>query len=81
MTFDSPERPRPTLGDRQTSLHESPVVSPTSSQLPIRPALQTSNTMPVSNRSVSTPMSYERNAWVDDEDEFGKEKEMEMTFE
>jgi hypothetical protein len=81
MTFDSPERPRPTFGDRQTSMHESPVSSPTTSQAPIRPVLQTSNTMPISNRSVSTPMSYERNAWVDDEDEFGKEKEMEMTFE
>jgi hypothetical protein len=84
MTFESPERPRPTFGDRQTSMHESPVTSsPTSSQLPIRPALQSSNTMPVSNRSVSnnTPMSYERNAWADDEDEFGKEKELSMTFE
>jgi hypothetical protein len=81
MTFDSPERPRLTFGERQTSMHESPVSSPTTSQAPIRPVLQTSNTMPISNRSVSTPMSYERNAWVDDEDEFGKEKEMEMTFE
>ncbi|CAD0093384.1 unnamed protein product [Aureobasidium vineae] len=83
MTFESPERPRPTFGDRQTTMHGSPTTSPSSSQFPIRPALQSSNTMPVSSRSVSnnTPMSLERNAWVDDEDEFGKEKEMSMTFE
>lgn len=83
MTFESPERPRPTFGDRQPSMHGSPVASPTMSQFPIRPALQSSNTMPVSNRSVSnnTPMSYERNAWADDDDDFGKEKEMSMTFE
>lgn len=82
MTFESPEKPRPALSDRQTS-YGSPVASPTSSQVPIRPALQSSNTMPVSNRSVSnnTPMSYERNAWADEDDEFGKEKEMSMTFE
>ncbi|KAH0308050.1 DUF726-domain-containing protein, partial [Aureobasidium melanogenum] len=83
MTFESPERPRPTFGDRQNSMHGSPVASPTLSQFPIRPTLQSSNTMPVSNRSVSnnTPMSYERNAWADDDDDFGKEKEMSMTFE
>ncbi|TIA26633.1 DUF726-domain-containing protein [Aureobasidium pullulans] len=83
MTFESPERPRPTFGDRKLSSHGSPVLSPTTSQFPLRPALQSSNTMPVSNRSVSnnTPMSYERNAWADDDDEFGKEKEMSMTFE
>lgn len=82
MTFESPEKPRPAFGDRQTS-YGSPAASPTSSQAPIRPILQSSNTMPVSNRSVSnnTPMSYERNAWADDDDEFGKEKEMSMTFE
>ncbi|KAI5247286.1 DUF726-domain-containing protein [Aureobasidium subglaciale] len=83
MTFESPERPRPTFGDRQASSRGSPVLSPTSSQFAIRPALQSSNTMPVSNRSVSnnTPMSYERNAWADDDDDFGKEKELSMTFE
>ncbi|KAI5207791.1 DUF726-domain-containing protein [Aureobasidium subglaciale] len=83
MTFESPERPRPTFGDRQASSRGSPVLSPTSPQFAIRPALQSSNTMPVSNRSVSntTSMSYERNAWADDDDDFGKEKELSMTFE
>ena len=73
MTFESPERPRPSYLDRKPSSHASPVPSPVLSQFPThgRPPLLSANTMP-----------SERNAWADeDEDEFGREKEMSMTFE
>ncbi len=40
-----------------------------------RPPLTTSISMPVSSQSL------EHNAWADDDDDFGQEKEMQMTFE
>jgi hypothetical protein len=49
-----------------------------------RPALKAHATMPapISLAPIKlTPISLEHNAWADDDDEFGKETEMKMTFE
>jgi len=43
----------------------------------LRPSLEKSKTAP----SPSKPVNPLRNAWADDDDEFGGEKEMKMTFE
>ncbi len=41
-----------------------------------RPELKSSSTLPAS----IPPMDFGHNAWADDDDEFGNEKEIQMTF-
>ncbi|GAB7354049.1 hypothetical protein MBLNU459_g4629t1 [Dothideomycetes sp. NU459] len=83
MTFESPERsakPSPHQLATNGSYRGSPTSSLPSPAFPDgRPTLHQSNTMPITSTSSNLNMGH--NAWADDEDEFGKEKEMEMTFE
>jgi len=44
-----------------------------------RPQLHSSNTMPMQSSYSTT--SPRHNAWLDEDEEFGKENEMSMTFE
>jgi Protein of unknown function (DUF726) len=46
-----------------------------------RPELKTSSTMPTNINTNFGAMNLEHNAWADDEEEFGREKEVKMTFE
>jgi hypothetical protein len=66
MSFDMPSEPR----------HRTP--EPTSSTLVERPPLKTHSTAPVPQQPVN--MNPEYNAWDDEFDEFGQEKEIKMTF-
>lgn len=84
MTFESPERPPAKASWHQLpnngSFRSSPLSSPSSPAFPEqRPPLHSSNTMPIT----STPNNpnARHNAWANEDDEFGREKEMEMTFE
>jgi hypothetical protein len=45
----------------------------------LRPELKSSQTMPTTKPLPSLP-DFESNAWADDDEEFGREKEIEMTF-
>lgn len=82
MTFDSgPDRPSPVLKTNGSIHGPSPLASPPLPTLDSlhsqRPPLTSSHTMPI------THVNPEHNAWADEveDDEFGKEKEMSMTFE
>lgn len=80
MTFEAPERPVKHPWPANGSFRSSPLSSPSSPAFPEqRPPLHSSSTMPTS----STPSNLNKghNAWVEEEDEFGREKELEMTFE
>ena len=69
----SPASPRPSLPSPESGNTTLPPPPPP----PQRPPLRSSLTMPPSTTSVS----LEHNAWVDEEDEdFGKEKNVELTF-
>lgn len=77
MTFDTSfKEPRPPPSSRSPNLQSfesSP--RPSWSAPTERPPLKSANTLP----NVNITPDY--NAWADEEDEFGKEKEMKMTFE
>lgn len=72
MTFGSPEKTKASYTPYTANGSRSPPES-----IAPRPPLLSSNTMPASSNS-HIP---EHNAWADDDDEFGKEKEVSMTFE
>ena len=56
----------------------------TSTPQPQRPPLTTSTTLPTTGTTTADPRCVEHNAWLEDEDEdeeeFGQEKEVKMTF-
>jgi hypothetical protein len=84
MSFESPSKPRVELGlpgIHHTSTAPPQLPSPehdiswdSSSAAALRPPLKSHITTPA-------VISLDHNAWADEEDEFGKETEMKMTFE
>ncbi|KAE9992486.1 hypothetical protein Vi05172_g5 [Venturia inaequalis] len=85
MTFDSPHPLRTTS---RSEYHEEPEEWPASYKMPVPPsdfstAANDTNTQRPSLKSHATSpavMDFEHNAWADDDDDFGKEKEITMTF-
>lgn len=86
MTFDEPYRPQQSNSTNSSIKHLPPMPSPIPSPMPSprlretevnlpRPELKTSATTP----STMPSMNLGHNAWADD-DEFGAEKEIQMTF-
>lgn len=82
MTFeDDDRRPARSAGAQppRTTTSHSPEPSPRwpeEQQAQQRPPLHTANTMPVAGSA-----ALDHNAWADEEEDFGQEREMEMTFE
>jgi hypothetical protein len=88
MTFESPHAPRTTS---RVEYHEEPTEWPASYKMPTSPSqLPTLNQAteaemfqrPPLKTHTTTPavMNLEHNAWADEDEEFGKEKEITMTF-
>lgn len=85
MTFDSPHPPRTTS---RSENHEEPTEWPASYKMPVPPSEfstithDTNAQRPPLKSHATTPaaMNLEHNAWADDDDDFGKEKEITMTF-
>ncbi|KAG4436900.1 hypothetical protein IFR05_007626 [Cadophora sp. M221] len=85
MTFDTAYRSPPRSA--RTSSNHLPLRAPSPLNPPTpeptdraaklqRPDLKSSSTLP----TTLAPMDFGHNAWADDDEEFGKEKEIEMTF-
>ena len=80
MTFDTSYHPSPAPSYPRSPAPPSTLPSPNPPQeawispsLAERPPLRSANTMPIN-------MNPEHNAWADDDDEFGQEREISMTF-
>jgi hypothetical protein len=87
MTFDtsyySPPRSAATstsnLPLRSVSSFQPPLVSPAERAMTLqRPELKSSNTLPATLPAMDLDLDH--NAWADEDEEFGKEREIEMTF-
>jgi hypothetical protein len=71
----SPHPQSPRTPDPRSSFEPHHRESPSSSPSVDRPPLKTSQTLPIQMTSL------DHNAWADEEDEFGREKEVTMSFE
>jgi hypothetical protein len=87
MTFDtsyySPPRSAATstsnLPLRSVSPFQPPLASPSERAVTLqRPELKSSNTLPATLPAMDLDLDH--NAWADEDEEFGKEREIEMTF-
>jgi hypothetical protein len=87
MTFDtsyySPPRSAATstnnLPLRPISPFQPPLASPAERAMTLqRPGLKSSNTLPATLPAMNLDLDH--NAWADEDEEFGKEREIEMTF-
>ena len=94
-SFETPNRP-PSISPPSSTYHSSrpsPIPSPDPSSKPDRPPLRTATTAPeipahshsrvtsLDNPSVGEIKSPDHNPWNDDEEAFGKERQVEMSFE
>lgn len=73
MSFDSQSAPASAALAWQSPIPAASVPAPA----PHRPELRSAATMPAG----STGLSLEHNAWADEEEDFGQEKEVQMSFE
>ncbi|QDS72993.1 hypothetical protein FKW77_008926 [Venturia effusa] len=84
MTFDQPPPPRRMS---QSENNEEAAVWPPSYKMPVPPSDFSTNTYdtdsqrpPLKSHATAPVMNLEHNAWADDDDDFGTEKEITMTF-